>query len=148
MSALVLKVYNHGSQKQTQRNNSHRSTALKMFWKRIQYPPENPPVLKPALLRKLPVLYQFFHENRRTFEVSTSSFCPFFHENRRLFEVSASSLPFRKPQVIWSFCQFFTISKTAGYLGFLPVLYRLENRRLFEVFEMIRTRSCYCDLLP
>jgi hypothetical protein len=33
-------------------------------------------------------------------------------------------------------------------LGFLPVLYRLENRRLFEVFEMIRTRSCYCDLLP
>jgi hypothetical protein len=74
MSALVLKVYNHGSQKKkTQRNNSDRSTALKMFWKRIQYPPENLPVLKPALLQKLPVLYRFFSENRTIFEVSTSS---------------------------------------------------------------------------
>jgi len=49
-------------------------------------------------------------------------------------------------QDIWSFYQFFTISKTAGYLEFLPVLYHFENRRLFEVFEMIRTSSCYCDL--
>jgi len=50
-------------------------------------------------LKFLPVLYHF--------------------ENRRLFEVSASSLPFRKPQVIWGFCQFFTVSRTAGYLKFL-----------------------------
>jgi hypothetical protein len=57
MSALVLKVYKHGSQKKHFKETiSDKSTALKMCWKRIQYPPENPPVLKPALLLKLTVL--------------------------------------------------------------------------------------------
>jgi hypothetical protein len=98
------------------------------------------------------LFYHFFHENRRLFEASTSCFYHFFDDNRRLYEASTSSLPFLswKPQAIWSFYQLFPISftRTAGYLKFLPAVCHFfhENHRSSEIFEMIRTSSCYCEL--
>jgi hypothetical protein len=97
-----------------------------MFWKWVQYPPKNPPVLKPSSFTKATSSLPFLSWKPAGFLKFLPVRCYFFHEN---------------PQDFWSSYPFFAISfmRTAGYFKFLPVVYPFfhENCRLFEVLPVV-----------